>query len=131
MTILLRKTLASFLTVLLFCMTSCTSSVKMSASDLQGGHHDGSTLYRAMTTDGMRYDFKQYTASEDTLMLHDPTALDVHDEKQTPKEVTLLFSDIATIERIDRDAKKSLISVAALGAAVTGGIFLMLFIAYR
>lgn len=119
----------SLLMVIFICSTSCTSAIKMSTSDFRNTYPDSKTLYRVTTKADVRYDFKQYSISDDTLMIYAPFSLDIHDKKKQEEHVTLLFDNIASIQKIGWDTKKSLFVAGMTGASLTGLILLMIVLA--
>jgi hypothetical protein len=112
------------LVIFLFSL-SCTSTINLSAGDFQNRTPDGTFLYRVTTTDDLRYEFKQYSISGDTLFLAKPFSPDTHDRKRHVEEVTLPFDTIESIQHIRWDTKKSLYAAGIATVTVTGLILLM------
>jgi hypothetical protein len=115
----IRRMLSLTLPVLIsvtILVTSCTKSVKLSSTDLRDADAEARRLYRVTTLDDRIYEFKRYSMSNDTLILHHPFIPYSGVARSEETDVSIPLPSIKSVERVQWDPLRSFLVIGAIAS---------------
>jgi hypothetical protein len=116
---------AILLCLLLILMdSSCAKLVPVPDADYRGTRADGREAYRLATRDGFVYEFKEFEATDSTLVILGVQSYgktpSLSDPKSVKTPVVVPWGDVASLERIERHYVLPVLLAAAAGALLYG-----------
>jgi hypothetical protein len=103
---------------------SCAKMVPVPESGLEKNNAGNKRTYRITTRDNLIYEFKEFEATDSTLVILGVTSFgrnpSLHDASKIKAPVIVSWNDVESIERIEPNYFLTVLVAAAAGAALYG-----------